>query len=45
MGIFLKKKNESIEKKQYFSYIKKIKENDLISILNNSNYNNKNKEK
>ena len=41
MGIFLKKKSESIEKKQYFSYIKKIKENDLISILNNSNYNNK----
>ena len=37
---FIKKKNDSIEKNQYFLYLNRIKKNNLNSIINNSNNNN-----
>ena len=40
MGNFIKKKNDSIEKNQYFLYLNRIKKNHLNSIINNSNNNN-----
>ena len=41
MGIFLKKKNDSPEKKQYFLYLNTIKKKHFDSIMTNRNNNNK----
>lgn len=41
MGIFFKKKNDSLEKRQYFSYLNTVKKRHFDSIIANKNNNNK----